>query len=304
MDRLIELAKRWPYLTHFRVVAEFESLSKASRRIGVSVAALSKSIRLLEKLVDVELFDRTGGGFRLNDRGHALLLATRGAMRDLDETIANLDNDEARQLRVGIDGAWVSLVLAPHPKGPAIELVDLPSSPARALLRGDVDVVIHVAPVMHREVETVELALLPRAVCVAPEHPLAEASKHELGDLAGHAIVLPKHAAAAPGCPAALVRLATLTSSTYSHAIAAVRTGQIASVLPNRLAEQFGLRCLRIEDLAIAPLTLLASIRKTRGTTGAMAARWRDQALLCLTSGTGVRTRDSRTGSAGSSKRE
>lgn len=62
-----------PHLATFRRVAELGSFTRAAGRLGVSQAAVSQRIALLERRLGASLFDRRGGGIRLNRRGDLLL---------------------------------------------------------------------------------------------------------------------------------------------------------------------------------------------------------------------------------------
>jgi DNA-binding transcriptional LysR family regulator len=60
-------------LRYFVVTAETGNLSKASKLLYLSQPGLSKSITTLEQSLGVQLFDRTGGKFRLLPAGEYLL---------------------------------------------------------------------------------------------------------------------------------------------------------------------------------------------------------------------------------------
>jgi DNA-binding transcriptional LysR family regulator len=262
----LELAALWPYLPHFRVVAEYESLSKASRRFGLSPAALSKAIRTLERTLALELFDRAGGKLRLNDHGRTLLGAIRAAMRDIDDAIAAARGaPTAHALRVALDSAWGGLVL-PADSTSDTELVDVPANVVRTLLRGDADIVFHGDPLSHAELDTQLVATFPRAVCVATRHRAS--ARDELAFVAIRS---------GDGWPSHVARRCTLTATTLAHALAAAATGACAVVAPVALAPRFGLRALDT-DPGIAPLTLWATIRRSRGGAPSSAQRFRELA--------------------------
>lgn len=280
MQAFLDLAKLWPYLPHFRVVAEYESLSRASRRFGLTSAALSKAIRALEHALDVELFERNRGTLRLNDHGRALLGAVRAAMRDIDDTIAATRGAQIpSSLRVAVDGAWVPLVVPQLPSSLDVELVESPSHIAHSLLRGDVDVVVHAEPVTHGELDVTALATLDRAVCVAAGHPLASRTGLVLADLATVGFAVPKEPSGLlDGWPPHLARKLTFTTSSLAHALAAAASGTVATVAPIVLARSFGLVPLAIAELVIPPRVLWTTIRRPRRGEPSAATRWRDAA--------------------------
>jgi DNA-binding transcriptional LysR family regulator len=271
MQPFLDLAKLWPYLPHFRIVAEYESLSKASRRFGLSNAALSKAIRTLERSLQLELFDRAGGKLRINDHGRALLGAIRGAMRDIDDAIGALRGVPApTALRVALDSAWACIVLA-CASGDDVELIDLPAAIARALLRADADIVIHTEPVAHHELDTTAIATFERAVCVATQDPLAATlSSAALADK-------PFIAHHADGWPAQFPRRVAFATGSLAHALSAAASGACATVAPRELAGRFGLRAITVSDAQLPPLTLWASVRRSRRGAPTAPLRWRDK---------------------------
>ena len=278
MQRTLELARLWPYLPHFRVVAEFESLAKASKRIGISAAALSKAIRTLERTLGLELFDRGGGTFRLNGHGRSLLAALRGAMRDLDDAItATRQLGLLAHVRVAMDAVWTPLLLPPENDACVVDLVETSASVARGLLRGEVDVAVHVEPITHVDLDVAVIATLPRAVCVASRHSLG--GKRLRGDdlaRVGFASLRPLDGAL-DGWPRQVPRRVVVTASSLSQLLAAVASGAVAAVLPIAMARGFELRPVEVTGLKLAPLLLWASIRRPRHGSSD-AARWRTAA--------------------------
>src|ERR1700744_1524327 len=57
----------------FRVVAETGSTAAASSSIALSQSATSAAINELERILELQLFDRIGKRLQLNDNGRALL---------------------------------------------------------------------------------------------------------------------------------------------------------------------------------------------------------------------------------------
>ena len=95
-------------LKHFRAVYDEGSLGKAGVRLGVSQPALSKSLRRLEDLLGVELFERTTGGMLPTKFGHALAQPARSIETELDQIrtdISRLNNSVSGQLSFGVSQA-------------------------------------------------------------------------------------------------------------------------------------------------------------------------------------------------------
>lgn len=89
----------------FLAVVEEGSFSKAAKRLRRVQSAVSYSIANLERLLEVELFDRAGRRPELTDAGRALLPETREAIDRVDRLTAR-----ARQLASGLE-PQISLVV-------------------------------------------------------------------------------------------------------------------------------------------------------------------------------------------------
>ena len=60
-------------LRFFEAAARQQSFARGAEELGVTAAAVAHRVRLLEKHLDVPLFDRRPRGVRLNRRGQAYL---------------------------------------------------------------------------------------------------------------------------------------------------------------------------------------------------------------------------------------
>ncbi|CAN5146019.1 hypothetical protein BH11MYX1_BH11MYX1_29080 [soil metagenome] len=77
----------WMHLPAFRAVAETEHLPSAARELDLVPSSLSRSIRHLEEILEVELFDHSNKALVLNEPGRQLLASVRASMRLLDEAV-------------------------------------------------------------------------------------------------------------------------------------------------------------------------------------------------------------------------
>jgi len=177
MQKTVRLATFWAWLPAFRAVAESESLAQASRALRLTPSALSRTIRLLEDGVGQPLFLREGRSLRLLPAGSALLEAVRHAMRRVDDGLAGMSA-----------GAWVGTMtvaapvwfagsfiipsltatLAAHPAMSPVILGDQAASPAKALLRGEIDLWITLDHSVPRAVQARALPALELATFVGP----------------------------------------------------------------------------------------------------------------------------------------
>jgi DNA-binding transcriptional LysR family regulator len=142
-------------LHHLRIfsrVAELGGFSRAAEALHLSQPAVSKSVRELERQLQVTLFDRSAGAHRLTDAGAALLVRARelfAVERTAEEELRRLRGLEAGVLRIGASTTIATYLL--------------PTYLAR-FRDAHPDVVLRVATANTRDVA---LALLERRVEVA-----------------------------------------------------------------------------------------------------------------------------------------
>jgi len=251
----LSLTKAWPWLPHFRVVAEFENLGRASRKFGISTAALSKAIRTLETTIGMELFERTGGKLRLNDAGRTLLGVVRDQMRGLDDTLEGLRGDPDKPLRIAIAPAWARLLI---PARASVELAS-PAITMRTLVRGEVDLLVSEAPLEDPNLETILVRTFACSLYAAPAHAARPS---------GHAVL----------ADAGDVPRGSRIVATIDHLIASIASGH-TGVLPDALGDLHDFT--PVSDEPLPAISVWATTRRgRRGATRSAAARWRDDVLL------------------------
>ncbi|MGE0867034.1 MAG: LysR family transcriptional regulator [Kofleriaceae bacterium] len=171
MQRANKLRDIWDYLPAFRAVAETQHLPTAAKALRVSASALSRSISILEDRLDTRLFERGGRRMQLTPAGTALLLAVRGAMRIVDESVGALDRTGLNgtvTIGYGQDAAflWSSALAHLRQHAPALSprIARRPSDVRAALLRGDVDIVVGEPVAQSDELLVEEIAAMPWSV--------------------------------------------------------------------------------------------------------------------------------------------
>ncbi|WP_054311646.1 LysR family transcriptional regulator [Mesorhizobium sp. 1M-11] len=76
----------------FRVVAQCGGFTAASGRLGVSASAVSQTIKKLEELIGVRLFERTSRSLRLTDSGEEFLQSIGQPLDQIESAIDMLSN--------------------------------------------------------------------------------------------------------------------------------------------------------------------------------------------------------------------
>ncbi len=91
-------------IDYFAVIAEQRHLGRAAEALGLSTAALSKSLRRLEQLAEAKLVRRTPKGVELTAVGKAVLAHVeqlRLARDDLVREVSDVAQGRAGNLRIG-----------------------------------------------------------------------------------------------------------------------------------------------------------------------------------------------------------
>ncbi|MFB7161617.1 LysR substrate-binding domain-containing protein [Streptomyces sp. NPDC001940] len=95
-------------LRYFVAVAEELHFTRAAERLYVSQPALSKQIRMLERQLGTELFDRDRQGVRLTPAGTALLPHARAVLAAWETGAAAVERAKAEQLATLVVGMSTS----------------------------------------------------------------------------------------------------------------------------------------------------------------------------------------------------
>lgn len=192
-------------IKYFAAVVKHSSITKAAAELNISQPALTKSIKLLQEELGVELFVRKGRGIVPSRFGNVLAEHARSIAVETEkakERIAQLRDSATERVTIGaspsvmndIVAAAVTEVLSQRKditisikEGLAEDLYD-------SLLRGDIDLMVcglHsflVSPTTTSEVLfTDELTAATR-----PNHPLTRKKKISLADTIDYGWVLPQ----------------------------------------------------------------------------------------------------------------
>lgn len=264
MERRIRVHQLWDWLPAFRAVAETEHLPTAAEELHVSASALSRTVKLLEDDLGVQLFRREGRRLVLDDAGERLLRRVRDAMRLVHEGIVEVRREEmAGPVRVSSAGvatiAYVVPAIADLLQAHPDLLVEVGTTPAAEvaseLARGHVDVVFQSVPLDDERVAVTVLADATNGIYCARAHPLAHRAALAPEELADHAFAAPPTDALGrtwEGWPLHLPRRVRLRISQMHVGLEACASGQVLAVFPDAVAR-------RDPRLVRLPLDLLPS---------------------------------------------
>lgn len=195
-------------LDTFIAVADLGSFSKAAERLYISLTAVIKQINLLEKGLDLKLFDRTHRGVVLTDAGKSLYKDAKNIINYSKESLIRARKavkKEENSIRVGTSLMTPSKFLVdlwpkiqrfcPELK---IQLVPFENTPENAVeilknLGKDIDVVAGIYDenfLQERHCIALELSRESINCAVPIGHPLAEKDQLDIEDLYGENLMM------------------------------------------------------------------------------------------------------------------
>src|SRR5438874_343226 len=194
-------------LRPFLAVARKGNLSAAARELSLSQPALTKSVRKLEQLAGVALFDRRARGMVLTPSGTALLAHARlieAQCRFADAEIGAIARGETGSIRIGAGPYWgptlVPLAIAQlHERFPKLRVdleVGVNSVVLPKLFAGDLDLVMSALPssrALPPGIEMEDFGEFHLRVLAGRHHPLQRKRRVTVADLARQPWVLYQH---------------------------------------------------------------------------------------------------------------
>ncbi len=172
------------HLYYFHVTASEGSVKAAADRLGVTQPTVSEQIRLLERTLGVQLFERLSTGLRLTQAGREALEHTTAMFLAGERLVAVLGQEGAPPmvtLRVGVSAAisrtmaadFLMPVLLVERCRPSIQIGEF-NSLLRDLRAHELDLVIGETELTDIARPGLETAVVHRPVLVAIAHPDCE----------------------------------------------------------------------------------------------------------------------------------
>lgn len=161
-------------LRAFAAFAETGSVVAAGEALGVSHAAISQQLRVLEQHLDAALLDRKGRSMRLTSTGEKLAAAVRTGFAGMAEAVAEITGAQmARPLHISTTPTFASSWLMPRlprfrEQCPEVDLMIDPTPNLAALSPDGIDVAIRYGSGDWPGLEVERLLLSPTVVVAAP----------------------------------------------------------------------------------------------------------------------------------------
>jgi DNA-binding transcriptional LysR family regulator len=187
-------------LRTFVAVAEELNFTRAAAKLDMAQQAVSKSVRGLERELEVDLFERTTREVRLTPAGAALLESGRDALAAADAAFARaraIGQGLSGRVRVGASPAvgpvvleQVVRVLREGASELSVEVLEVrPRDVARLLRDRAVDLVFARTFNGTPEVDSASLSPTPAALAASADHRLAASQAVALRDLDGERLL-------------------------------------------------------------------------------------------------------------------
>ncbi len=184
----------------FATVAEELHFGRAAARLNMTQPPLSRQIQVLERVLDVQLLDRTSRSVRLTAAGRSFLPEAQRILR-LAETATHVTRQvaagRAGVLKLGFTAASAydflpRLVIAARAELPEVTLSlreMVTKDQVEELLAGRIDAALVRPPVTHPDLASVRALAEPMVVAVPADNPLAERAALTLADLDREAFI-------------------------------------------------------------------------------------------------------------------
>lgn len=190
----------WNWLPAFLEIAEAGSVVAAARRLGLTPAAVSRTLGLLEDALGAPVFNRVGKALVLNAAGAALRDAVRDATRTVDLGLSETLGDPfLGALRVASLGVLTDLVVPAmlelkreHP-----ELVPEhhnigPADANNLLVRGRLEVAFYYEEITAEDIVVERIGQLGASIYCGRTHPLFERRKVTRADVLAAPFSVPR----------------------------------------------------------------------------------------------------------------
>lgn len=258
----------WSWLLTFLAVAETESVAATARNLGLTPAAISRTVRLLEDRLGEQLFNRVGRSLALNVQGVRLRDAVREARDAVDRGLLALTADPfAGPLRVASLGVLtehfvVPALIALQKKHPSLvpEHINLRAADANnEIARGQLDLAFHYEALSAESLITERLGQTTMSVYCGRTHPLFNARRVTQAQVLKHAFSVPQtgdSGRSMDGWPVELARVVGMRVMLLRSNLQVALAGSLLAVLPDVTAEPH----VKSRELRRVPFTSLPPI--------------------------------------------
>lgn len=189
---------KWEGISEFVYVAETESFTKASKKMAISTAQVSRQISALEKRLDTKLFYRTTRKVSLTEEGRVFYQHCRSVLDGLEEAeraITNLQSKPQGKIKLTAPVTYGEQQIMPLVNDfmkahGDVEVFAYLSNQKVDLVEGGYDLAIRLGKLTDSTMMAKKLGKRTNYVCASPEYLSKYGVPHSLSELSKHSCLL------------------------------------------------------------------------------------------------------------------
>jgi DNA-binding transcriptional LysR family regulator len=262
----------WNWLPTFLAVAEHHSVALASRALGLTPQAVSRTLLLLERQLEMPLFERRGRRLTLNSAGARLRDGAREALDRVDSALGELHgNPFTGPLRVVSIGVLTEHFVIPglielkrrHAEAFPVHANLMPAEAHARIVRGEVDVAFHYEDLSPEDLTIERVGSMGKSVYCGRGHPLYAKRRVSRADVLEHAFSVPEVGDSGrrmDGWPPSLPRDAGMQITLLRSNLQVSLSGILLTVLPDVTARPHMLtgELRRLREPQLPPIDVYA----------------------------------------------
>ncbi len=189
---------KWEGISEFVYVAEYESFTKAAKKIGISTAQVSRQVSALEKRLNIKLLYRTTRRVSLTEEGQVFYQHCRAVLDGLDaaeQAVSNLQSKPQGRIKLTAPVTYGEQQLLPlmndfMVRYSDIEVTAFLSNQTVDLLEGGYDLAIRIGKLSDSTMMAKKLSSRTNFVCAAPAYIKKHDIPNSLNELNQHNCLL------------------------------------------------------------------------------------------------------------------
>ncbi len=189
---------KWEGISEFVHVAEAESFTQASKRLGISTAQVSRQVSALEQRLTIKLFYRTTRRVSLTEEGRVFYQHCRSILDGLDaaeRAVTNLQSRPQGKIKLTASVTYGEQRILPLVNNfvlqyPDIEVSAYLSNQKVDLVDEGYDLAIRLGKLSDSSLMAKKLAARSNYLCAAPTYLERHGTPHSLSELSQHNCLL------------------------------------------------------------------------------------------------------------------
>ena len=189
---------KWDGISEFVYVAEYESFTKAAKKIGISTAQVSRQVSALEQRLNIKLLYRTTRKVSLTEEGRVFYQHCRGVLDGLDaaeQAVTNLQSKPQGMIKLTAPVTYGEQQLMPLVNDFMVQYSDIEvtaflSNQQVDLIEEGYDLAIRIGKLRDSTMMAKKLSSRTNFVCAAPSYIEKYGIPHSLTELGQHNCLL------------------------------------------------------------------------------------------------------------------